>query len=179
MAVAAGDRAVGAQKRKLGFGMIEAVDVCPGLDAMAGFATERCAIGALASHAIVELALVWILVTSGAITIFEMIRHDFVGATCGAKFVTVGAGNRHVTTGEGEAGVAMFGDGEGGAMEILHSVARLAAVVIRSGSKLIVVGVLVAVAAVFELHFVDGVFSRGEVALITLDGNVFALERIF
>src|SRR5271165_6621902 len=159
--------------------MIEAVDVCPGLDVMAGFTTERCAVGALASHAIVELALVRILVTSGAITIFEMIWNDLVGATGGAEFVTVGAGDSHVSAGEGEAGVAMRCDCEGGAMEILHGVARLAAVVVRSGSKLIVVGVLVAVAAVFKLHFVDGVFSGGEVALLTLDGNVSALERIF
>src|SRR5271165_5671345 len=159
--------------------MIEAVDVCPGLYVMAGFATERSAVGTLASQAIVEFTLVGILVTSGAITIFEMIGNDFVGATGGAKFVAVSAGDRYVSASEGEAGVAMLGDGEGGAVEILYGVARLAAVVVRSSSKLIVVGVLVAIAAVFKFHFVDRVFSGRDVALGTGDGYMFAFERIF
>ena len=41
----------------------------------------------------------------------------------------------------------VFGDREGGAVEIDHGMAGFAAIVIRSGSKLIVVCVLVAIGA--------------------------------
>ena len=67
--------------------MIEAVDVCPGLGGVAGFAAEGCAVGAPASHAIVELTFVGILVTGGAGAIFKMERKNFVvvhrGRPCG------------------------------------------------------------------------------------------------
>lgn len=179
MALPASDRAVGAHKGKLGLGMIEAVDVYPGLNVMAGFTTERSPIGTLARHAVVEFTFVRILVASSAITIFEVIRNDLVGAPGGAEFVTVGTGNGSVSAGKREAGVAMFGNGVRGAMEILHGVARLAAVVVGIAGKLIVVRILVTVVTVFKFDLVDGVFASGNMALRAVHRNVFALERIF
>ena len=47
---------------------------------MAGFAAEGRAIGAFASHAIVEFAFVRIFVAGGAGAILKMERKNFVGA---------------------------------------------------------------------------------------------------
>ena len=80
VAITAGDGAMRADKCELGLGMIEAVDIRPGTSVVAGFAAEGSAIGAFASHAIVELALVRIFVTGGAIAIFEMERKNFVAS---------------------------------------------------------------------------------------------------
>ena len=179
VAVAADHRSMRADKWEISFGMIEAVDVRPGLDVMASFATKGSPIGALACHAIVEFPFVRIFVTGGAIPIFEMVRNDFVAATRSAEFVAVRTGNGYMSTGKSEASVAMFGDSERGAMEILHGMAGFTAVVVGSGGKLIVVSVLVAIVAVFKFHFVHGIFSGGDVALCAVNGNVFALERIF
>ena len=54
-------------------GVIEAVDVRPGLYGVASLTAERCAIGALASHLSVEFAFVWVFVarSAGAVLEFE------------------------------------------------------------------------------------------------------------
>jgi len=85
-----------AQKGEFSLGVIEAVDVRPGFYGVASFAAERRAIGAPASHTVVELAFVRILVASGARAIFEMERKNFVWAASQADFVAISTGNRYV-----------------------------------------------------------------------------------
>jgi len=158
--------------------MIEAVNVHPGFHCVASFATERRAIGTLADHAIVEFALVRIFMAGGAGAVFELERYDFVGAARGPNFMAISASNGNVRASQGEARVFVLRDGELGAMEIVDSVARLATVVERRGGELIVMRVFVTIGAGREFHFVNGVPSRGDVALRAFDLNMFALERI-
>lgn len=54
----------------------------------------------------------------------------------------------------------MLGDGVAGAVPIGHRVAVLAAVLIRCGGELVVVGILVAIGAGLKLNLVDGVLAR-------------------
>jgi len=154
--------------------MIEAVDVCPGLCGVAGFAAEGCAVGAPASHAIVELTFVGILVTGGAGAIFKMERKNFVCASTEADLVAISAGNRDVSAGQRKFSGFVLGDGEGGAMEIDHGVAGFTPIVVGSGSELIVMRIFVAIRASGEFHFVDGVLAGGDVALRAFDGDVLA-----
>lgn len=178
MAFATGDGAVSAHEGELGLGVVEAIDVCPGFNVVAGFAAKGNAIGALAGHTIVEFTLVRILVAGGAVAVFEMERQDLVGAAGGANFMTIDAGHSNVSTGQGEARGLVLGDGEGGAVEIGNGVAGFAAIVIGSGGELVVVCVLVAIGASFKFDFVDGVFGGGEMALGALHGDVLAFQRI-
>ena len=68
--------AVRAEERELRLRVIKSIDVAPGLCAVAGFAPKRGAIGSLSRHFFVELALVRIAMTVGAI-------REFVGrAVC-------------------------------------------------------------------------------------------------
>ena len=70
------------------------------------------------------------------------------------------ARNSGVGAGKREFRVAMFGNGEGGAMKIRNGVAILAAVEIGCGRELTVVSVLVAVRAGSEFYLVEGVFAH-------------------
>ena len=181
MAITAGDGAMSANQGKLCFGMVEAVDVGPGASIVAGFAAERCAIGAFASHAIVELALVRIFVARSAVAIFEMERKNLVGAACGTLLVAIRARDGDVRAHQWKSRGFVLSDGECGAMEIDDGVAGFATIVIRSGGKLIVVGILVTIGACLKLNFVDGVFdvfARGNMALGAFHFYVHALERI-
>ena len=127
--------------------MIKAVDVHPGFYSVAGFAAEGRSIGTLSHHAITELALVGVLMTSGARAVFEMERQDFVGATRGTYFVAIPARNRYVRARQSEVRGFVLRDGEGGAMEINDGVAWLATIVVGRGGELIVVCVFVAIGA--------------------------------
>ncbi len=158
--------------------MIEAVNVHPGFYGVASFATERCAIGTPAGHAIVEFSLVRIFMTGGAGAVFELERYDFVGAARGPNFMAISASDGDVRASQGEARVFVLRDGEPGAMEIDYSVARLATVVERCGGELIVMRVFVTIGARREFHFVNGVPPRRDVAVRAFDLNVFALERV-
>lgn len=178
MAFAAGYGAVSPHQRELGFGMVEAIDVYPGADVVAGFAAEGGAIGAFASHAIVELALVGILVAGGAGAILEMERKNLAGASTQAGLVAIGARDGDVSASQSEARGLVLGDGKRGAMEIDDGMAVFAAIIVWCGGELIIVGVLVAIEAGGEFHFVDGVFSRGNMALGAFHLDVFSLQRI-
>jgi hypothetical protein len=61
-------------------------------------------------------------------------------------------------------------------MEIGHGVAFLAAIFVRLGGKLIIVGIFVAIEAGGELHLVNGLFTGGNVAFGAFHGDVLALE---
>src|ERR1700739_4988923 len=158
--------------------MVEAIDIAPRLHTVTGLAAKGRSIGALASHLFVEFALVRVLVASGAGAILEMKGKDFVGATGQPHFVAIGAGHGRMSSGKREAGLAMFGDGVSGAVPIHHGVAIFAAIFVRSLRELIVVSVLVAVGTLSELHFVNGVLASGDVALVALDLDVFALQGV-
>ena len=178
MAFTAGDGAMSANQSELSPGMVETVHFCPGTHAVAGFAAERRAIGAFASHAVVELPFVRILVAGSTVAIFKMERKNLVGAATKTGLVTIGAGDCYVGACQRETRSFVFRNAESGAMEINHRMAVLAAIVIGCGGKLVVVRVLVAIEACAEFHFVDGVFAGGEMALRAFHGDVLTLQRI-
>lgn len=171
----AGDRAMGAEEREFRFGVIEAVDVGPGLGSVASFAAEGGAVGAFASHAVLEFALMGIGVAGGTRAIVETEGYRRAG---GGDFMAIGAGHGGVSAGEREAGLAMLGDGESGAVEIGDGVAGFAAIVPGSGGELVVVRILVAIGAGFEFHFIDGVLAGRNMALGAIHLGVLALEGI-
>jgi len=163
-----------AEQRVFRFRMVETVYVSPGLQIMASLAAEGCTVSPLARHLLIELALMRVLVAGGAAPVFEMEGQNFVRAPSQAKLMAIGAGDCGVGSLEREAGGAVFRDGVGGAVPILDGMAILAAVVVRSRSKLTVVRILVAIGASRKLHFVNGVFACGNMTLIALHLNVLA-----
>ncbi len=167
-----------ANKRELGPGMIEAIHVCPGAHAVAGFAAEGRAIGAFASHAIVELTFVRIFVAGNTVAVFKMERKNLVGAAAKTGPVAIRTGDSYVRPCQRETCGFVFRNGESGAMEINNRMAVLAAIVVWCGGELVVVRVLVAIEACAEFHFVDGVFACGNMALRAFHGDVLALQRI-
>lgn len=99
MAIRAGHRAMGSEERERSFRMIEAVDICPGFCGVAGLAAEGRPAGALADHAVVEFAVVGIVVAGGAAAVLEMERNGFVHSARRTQFVAIGAGNGDVSAG--------------------------------------------------------------------------------
>ena len=155
------DGAMRSEQREFGFRMVEAIHVGPGPHVMAGFAPLRRAIGTAPRHAFFEFAMMDILMAGGAGPIFEMERQDLVSSSGGANFVAIGARNGGVRAGQCKTRLAMFGDGEGGAVKIQNGMTIFAFVSIWSGFKLSVMGILVAVGAGCEFHLIDGVLARG------------------
>src|ERR1700676_164633 len=75
MAVRAGYAAVRAQQSKRSLRMVEAVHLFPHGRGVAGFAARNCAVRTLGLHALAELPLVRVQVTSGAGTICKLVFH--------------------------------------------------------------------------------------------------------
>lgn len=174
VAGAALDHAVCAEKRELRFRMVKTVYIDPGPHVVAGFASQRCAVGASLRHAILEFAVMRILVAAGTTAIFEAERHNFVGAACRSHLVTIGAPNGGVGSGQSETSVAMLGDGIERTVKIAHGMAILAFVQMRRRGELAVMSVFMAVRAKREFHLVNGVLAGRKMALGAFHGNVFA-----
>jgi hypothetical protein len=167
-----------AQQREFRFAVVKSVDVRPGLRVVASLTSERRPIRPFPRHAIVELSLVRVLMASGAGPVFKFEWQNLVGAASCAKLVTVDARNRRMRARQRETRVSMLGDGKRSAMEIQNRVAAFTLVVIRRGGKLVVMGILVAIAAGSKLYFVNRVLARWDVALRALHLDVFALQWI-
>ena len=80
VALSAGNRAVRAEERELGLGVIEAVDIGPRLHGVARFAAERRSIRPLLCHAIVEFTFMRIFMAGSARLILEFERQYLVRA---------------------------------------------------------------------------------------------------
>lgn len=142
-----GHRTVRPEERKLGFGMVEVIHLRPGSNVVAGFASQRSAVGAALRHSVFELTMVRIRVACGATPIVKMVRHDVVGAMGRAGFVAIVTRDGGVCAGQTKARVTVLGNRKGRAMKVLHGVAALAAVPVGCRSKLTVVSVFVTVGA--------------------------------
>src|SRR6267143_5250093 len=145
---------------------------------MAGFASLRRAVGTAPRHALIEFAMMDILMAGGAGPIFEMERQDFILPSGGTDFVAIGASNGGMRAGQRKTRLAMFGDRESGAVKIQNGMTLLAFVTIRRGFKLSVMGILMAVGAGCEFHLVDGVLARWQMALVAFHFDVLALQRV-
>ena len=154
--------------------MVESVDVCPGPHVVAGFASQRRAVGASLRHAIFEFAVMRIRVAGGATAVFKMERHNLVGAATRSHFVAIGAGHCGMGSGQCKASLAMLHDGKCRAVKVPNRMAVLAFVQIRRPCELAVMGILMAVRAKRESHLVNGVLAGWKMALRAFHGHVFA-----
>src|ERR1700757_2152983 len=136
-----------AQQREFRFAVVKSVYIRPGLRVVASLTSERRPIRPFPRHAIVELSLVRVLMASGAGPVFKFEWQNLVGAASCAQLVTVDARNRRMRARQRKTRVSMLGDGKRSAMEIQNRVAAFTLVVIRRGGKLVVMGILVAIAA--------------------------------
>ena len=175
---ATSNRAVSSDQGKFCFRMVETVDVDPGARAVARFAAQSGSIGALQGHALLEFPFMGIGVACGAGAVLKMERKNFVRSSAESGFVALRAGHRHVGSGQYEAGVHVLGDGKSRAMKVLYSVAILATVLVGSGGKLLVMGVLMAIRACGELHFVDRILTSGRVTFVTSYCRMPSFQRI-
>lgn len=141
---------------------------------MARFASKNRSVRAFPYHLFSKLALVRILVTRCAGVVLEMERQDLVGTSTGSCFVAIGTGHGGMRARQRETGVAMFRNGVGYAMPILHHVAIFAAILEQRAGELVIVRVFVAIRAAGELHFVKRVFASRNVAIGTVHLDVSA-----
>jgi len=158
--------------------MIESVDVAPGFHTVTGFAAEWGAVGSFACHLLIELLLMGVLMASHATPAFKMERQDFVSTPTQANLVAIRARNCRVRSLKREPRIAVLRNREARTMPILDGVAILAAVVVGRRSKLMVVRILVAIQAGRQLHLVDSVFARRNMAFCALHLGVLATQRI-
>ena len=178
MAFVTGHRAMRPQQRKFRFRMIEAANVDPGFGVVAGFAALRRSIGPLGRHALLEFALVDILMAGRAGAVLEMERLNLVRSSVEARLVALRAGHRHVRPGQHEVGLLVLGNGERRTMKILYRVAVLATVLVGRRRELLVMRVLVAIRARREFHFVERVLARRQVALVASHGRMFSFQCV-
>lgn len=161
VAGAALDHTVCAEKRELRFRMVKAIDIDPRPHVVAGFASERCAVGASLRLAIFEFAVVRICMAGGASAICESERQNLVLAACRSRLVTIGAGHGGVCSGQSEMSVAVLRDGKERTVPVTHGMTIFAFVQMRSGGELAVMRVLVTVRAERKLQFVNCVLAGG------------------
>ncbi len=178
VAFVAGHRAMRPDQRKFRLRMIEAANVDPGSSVVARFAALRRSIGPLGRHALLEFPLVDIFMAGRAGAVLEMERLNLVRSSVQAGFVALRAGHRHVRPGQHEVGLLVLGNGERRAMKILYRMAILATILVGRRRKLLVMRILVAIRARRELHFVERVLARRQVAFVASHGRMFSFQRV-
>ena len=166
------------EERKLRFRVVKTADIRPGPRIVTRFAAQWRPIRPLLRHAILELAMMNILMTTCTSHVFENEGQDLVRAAGGAHFVAIVTGDCGVRSRQRVACLLMHGHGESRLVEILYGMAILASVSVGRGSKLIVMWVFMAIQAGREFDLVDGVLARWEVALVALHLDVLALQRV-
>jgi hypothetical protein len=178
MAIATGDAAVRPLQRKFRFRMVKAADIDPGARVVAGLAAQRGPVGTALGHAFVELTLVGILVASRTRAVIKVERQDLVRPSGKPHLMTIPAGDRGVRPCKHEARISVLRGRECRAMEILDRMAVLATILVRRRGELLVVGVLVAIQALRELHLVEGILTRRNVAFFAGNARVLSFQRI-
>ena len=116
--------------------------------------------------------------TRGTTHVGKTERQNPVRPRTQAYFVAVRTRNRGVRPAERVARLPVHRQSESRLMEILDGMAAFTFVLIRGGSKLAVMGVLVAVGASREFRFINRVLTCRKVALVTFHLDVLASKRI-
>jgi len=164
---------VSSRQRKSCFRVIEALSIDPRFRAVASLAAQRLSVGSGLRHAVIELAMMRVLVARRACLIGEMERHVLVRfrhqcrRARRVRFVASDARNRRVRALQGEARLGVHCDRELRPVEISYGMAALAAILVGRLGELPTVGVLMAVGAFREFDFEYSVCSRRDVALRT------------
>ncbi len=178
MAIATRDGAVRPFERKFRFRMVEAWDIDPRARIVAGLAAQRGPVGTTLGHTFVELTLVNIHVASRTRAVIKVEWQDLIRSSAKAQLVTIRAGDRGVRPCKHETRVSVLRDRECRTMKILYGMAVLATILVRRRGELPVVGVLVAIQALRELHLVKGVLTRRKVAFFTCNAGMLSLQWI-
>lgn len=113
VAVDACRRPVCSEQGELGLGMIESGEFLPRLGAMADLATGLSFISAELLHALLELAFMGIVVTTGAVEALPAIDDGWFGLELGRFFVALGARYGDVAAGQHKPSFLMLGESEG------------------------------------------------------------------
>ena len=158
--------------------MVEAAYFRPGTRIVAPFTTEDSAVRTTPRHPLAKFSVMRILMAGGARFVCKAKRQDLVGPVRHGRLVALIAGHRGMSARQRELRPLMHGNREKRALKTLHVVAVFAPVAMGRTGKLPIMRVLVAVRAIRELHLVNGVLARGDMALRALHGGMFALERI-
>jgi len=106
-------RPMRSEQGELGLGMIEGREFLPRLGGMASLATGGSFIRADLRHALVELALMGIVVTTGAVEALPVIDNRRFGLKFGRFLVTFGTRYRDVAASQRKSSFLMLGQGEG------------------------------------------------------------------
>jgi hypothetical protein len=154
--------------------MIKAAHVCPRLHVMTGLTAERRSICAAPRHAVFEFTFMRINVASSTTLILKMEREHLVGRAARPKLVAFIARHCHVRACQGEIRLAMIGNRESGAVKVLHGMATLTLILVRSGLKLPFMRIPVAVQTGREFHLVNGIFTCRKVAFRAIYRGVLA-----
>jgi hypothetical protein len=159
--------------------MIETAHVRPRLYVVACFATKWSSIRTATGHAVLEFTFVRINVAGGTTLVLEMKGEHLIKGAAGAEFVALVAWHGHVRARKRECRLAMIGNRERRAVEVLNGVAAFAAVLIRRRGELPFVNIFVAIQTGREFHLINCVFTRGNVAFRTIYRCVLAQQGIF
>lgn len=145
---------------------------------MACFTSARRASGPFLGHAVVELAFVRVLVTSGARAILEVIRNNFRGVSGQIFRVALRAGDRQVRARQCEPRLVMLRNRVSGRLEARDDVALFTAVLIGSLRKLPAVHIAVAIRAICKRHFILRGRAGREVTFRARHVGVLPLQRV-
>jgi len=178
VAVDAGGRPVCPQQGELGLGVVESREFLPGFGCMAGLATQRTSVSTDLLHTLVELSLVYIVMTTGAGEVLPVIDHVWLRLKLGRLLVAVGARYGDMSAGQYKVRLLVLRKGEGRRLVSLQVVAAIARVEIGRRCKLSRMPVFMAVRAQIKLYPVQRVFALGHMALSALKSSVPALKRI-
>jgi hypothetical protein len=159
-------------------GVIEAVNVGPRPGAMASLTAELSTIRPSSFHPGFELPMMWIDMAGSACTIGKAERQNFIRPVRQPNFVTLRASYRRVAAGQREISFLMFRNSESGAMKVGHSVAGFASVLVRCGSKLSVVCVLVTIQAGRKLNLIYSLLPSGNVTFAAFHLCMHSLQGV-
>ena len=147
----AGDCSVRPRKRECRLRVIEAGQFFPRLGGVASFAPGNTPIGPHLLHAVFELSLVRIRMTTRTIQVRPVVDNRLLLLGLCRLLVAVNAGHREVCSGEKEMRLLVVGQGKSGRLVSFKIVTAIASVEVRRRDKLRRVPVVVAVRAVREL----------------------------
>jgi len=150
---------VRSEQRKLRLAVVESIHVGPRPGVVASFAPKRRAVRPMPRHAVIELPMMRVFMTSGATAIFKAERQNLIRAVRHLRLVAIVAGNSRVRARKGVSRFAMFCDGIERAVKIPNGVAVFTTIIVRRTSELSVVHVFMAIDAIREFHLVNRVLA--------------------
>ena len=178
VALPASQRAVRTQQGELRLRMVKTVYVRPRSRVMAGLASEDRAVGPAFRHPLAELSVMRVLVACRATGVRKVEGQNLVGARGKPRFVAFVARHRRMRSRQRKLCLLVHCNRVQRTVIVLHRVAVFATVVVRRTRELAVMCVFVAIRAMSEFDFVNGVLARRNVALRAFHLRVLPFQGI-